>query len=210
MQMDEPTTADTGDAFPGLPRSGDAAFDAFIRGFLRDVLRDAASGGCSQCGAPQGDGTGTLCQGCSDRALLEIASTGGVCEIASDAWSTEGYPTAEHPIWSVLQRELDRRGRGHGRGGGRGHGRASSIDDLYPVLSELHLYETLTVLETDEGQFAFERVTLPFPTIAVERCWLIVWSERSASFLAGTFAGEQREARLLTAVATLTRQLDRR
>lgn len=199
MDMDAQPTPDViGALFPGLPSSGDPTVDAVLRDFLRDAVRDFATGRCSLCDAPQGDGTGTLCQRCSDRALLEIACFAGVRGIASDAWDADDYPNAEHPIWGVLQRTLDRRKRG------------ASVEHIYPVLSELQLYETLTVLETDEGQIAFERVTLPFPAMAAERCWLIGWSERYASFLAGTFAGEQRESRLLAAVALLTQRHDRK
>jgi len=124
---------------------------------ISDALKSAETGRCSQCGSPVGDGTGSLCQRCSDYALLDIALTLGVSEIWSEDWD-EGYPNPSHPIWGVLVRTLDSRDYGN------------RVEDLYPVLDELGTLRTMGIVESPTGDFAVDIVD--FPSVDGGKAWL--------------------------------------
>ncbi len=117
---------------------------------LRAAARLAQPGYCSSCGRPmEARAEGSICQDCTDQSLLDIARSMGVGELWSDAYDADGYPTAEHEIWGILERRLRRKRPG------------DSIADVYLVLNELGLLERVAATTTGVGVVQLEIARLP-------------------------------------------------
>lgn len=158
-----------------------------IEQLIAETREAAQAQRCTQCGGPLEPGFGSLCASCHDTALAQIATLMGVREIWSEEWE-EGYPTAAHPIWGVLTRTLDRKNAG------------DSVEDIYRILDELNVYDTLRIIDTPHGQVAIERVDVPHT--APDQCWIIRWGQNDASTFLAAFHGPERDRQVAELVAS--------
>lgn len=164
-------------AVSGFPSSGSPLIDAAVA----DLMAQPKATMCWKCsGALEPGKDGGLCLNCQDQALLEIATLLGVNEIASNAVNPDSLPAAEHPIWGILHRRLEKKQAGE------------SVADVYPVLEELRLLRDPDTVNTDEGD-----VTLKLADGIEDQCYLLEYRhENQETTLVASIGREKQAAEL--------------